>query len=99
MAAKSYLFSLGCPKTDCMQGTARSVLLRRPSLFAFRCLARCGSLVITNRTMGKRSYKNFRPADFIPRSQKPTAIIPGLGVDVPELQQARALWQLNRFDD
>lgn len=25
--------------------------------------------------------------------------IPGLGVDLPELQQARALWQANRFDD
>jgi tetratricopeptide (TPR) repeat protein len=26
-------------------------------------------------------------------------IIPGLGVDVPELQRARALWQMNRFDE
>lgn len=26
-------------------------------------------------------------------------IIPGLGTDLPELQQARALWQANRFDD
>jgi tetratricopeptide (TPR) repeat protein len=26
-------------------------------------------------------------------------IIPGLGADLPELRQARALWQLNRFDD
>src|SRR5262245_37562431 len=26
-------------------------------------------------------------------------IIPGLGVDVPELQQARALWRTNRFDE
>src|SRR5688500_13650276 len=25
--------------------------------------------------------------------------IPGLGVDLPELQQARALWQVNRFDE
>src|SRR3954470_21576104 len=25
--------------------------------------------------------------------------IPGLGVDLPELQQARALWQANRFDE
>ncbi len=49
--------------------------------------------------MGKRTYKIFRQADFIPPSQKSTVIIPGLGVDVPELQQARALWQLNRFDD
>ena len=48
--------------------------------------------------MGKRSYKIFRQANF-PTSQKSTVIIPGLGVDVPELQQARALWQVNRFDD
>ncbi len=26
-------------------------------------------------------------------------MIPGLGADLPELQQARALWQLHRFDD
>ena len=26
-------------------------------------------------------------------------VIPGLGVDLPELRQARAFWQLNRFDD
>jgi tetratricopeptide (TPR) repeat protein len=34
---------------------------------------------------------HFRPAE--PR------IIPGLGTDLPELRQARTLWQLNRFDD
>src|SRR5882762_9768187 len=49
--------------------------------------------------MGKRNYKILRQADFIPTSEKSTVIIPGLGVDVPELQQARALWQINRFDD
>jgi hypothetical protein len=34
-------------------------------------------------------------------STRPVAptIIPGLGVDLPELQQARSLWGLNRFDD
>jgi hypothetical protein len=26
-------------------------------------------------------------------------IIPGLGVDLPELQKARALWQRHRFED
>src|SRR5205809_7387792 len=26
-------------------------------------------------------------------------VIPGLGADLPELRQARAFWQLNRFDD
>src|SRR6266404_9790749 len=49
--------------------------------------------------MGNRSYKIFKQAEFAPTSRKSTVIIPGLGVDVPELQQARALWQLNRFDD
>src|SRR5262249_19225626 len=29
----------------------------------------------------------------------PPRIIPGLGVDLPELQRARALWGLNRFDE
>ena len=28
-----------------------------------------------------------------------SSIIPGLGSDVPELKKARALWQLNRFDE
>lgn len=37
-------------------------------------------------------------ASTIPRRSQ-TSIIPGLGVDVPELQRARALWQLNRFDE
>ena len=29
----------------------------------------------------------------------PAKIIPGLGPDLPELQQARALWMANRFDE
>src|ERR1044072_4598057 len=32
-------------------------------------------------------------------SGEKSAVIPGLGADLPELRQARALWQLNRFDD
>ncbi len=31
--------------------------------------------------------------------RKPPTIIPGLGVDVPELQRARTLWGLNRLDE
>lgn len=31
--------------------------------------------------------------------RKPPTIIPGLGVDVPELQRARTLWSLNRLDE
>jgi tetratricopeptide (TPR) repeat protein len=30
---------------------------------------------------------------------KPPVVLHGLGIDVPELQQARALWGLNRFDE
>jgi tetratricopeptide (TPR) repeat protein len=49
--------------------------------------------------MPKKANKQPRPAAFIPRTQSTANVIPGLGVDVPELQQARALWQLNRFEE
>jgi len=42
--------------------------------------------------------KNRGPASSGFRAGQPV-IIPGLGTDLPELQKARALWQLNRFDD
>ena len=48
--------------------------------------------------MAKHGNKQSRSAALIPPANRPPSIIPGLGVDVPELQQARALWQLNRFD-
>jgi thioredoxin-like negative regulator of GroEL len=41
----------------------------------------------------KSSNKSLQPA-----GGRTVKVIPGLGVDVPELQQARALWQLNRFE-
>src|SRR5437870_598832 len=57
-------------------------------------------------------WPRFRPCGMIQHANlnpRPTAyaagvsarpdIIPGLGVDVPELQQARGLWQANRFDE
>lgn len=34
-----------------------------------------------------------------PSARTPAPVIPGLGSDLPELQKARALWQLNRFDE
>jgi len=43
------------------------------------------------------NYRTKRAQTFPKRTQ--ASIIPGLGVDVPELQRARALWQLNRFDE
>ncbi len=49
--------------------------------------------------MAKHGNKQFRHAAASPRAQQAPSIIPGLGVDVPELQQARGLWQLNRFDE
>ena len=33
------------------------------------------------------------------QSRRVAPVITSLGIDVPELQQARALWQLNRFDE
>src|SRR5690349_5946574 len=40
------------------------------------------------------------PRSVPPRpTGKAPAIIPGLGVDVPELQRARTLWSLNRLDE
>ena len=49
--------------------------------------------------MAKHGNRHFRDPASIPRARRPPSVIPGLGVDVPELQQARGLWQLNRFDD
>jgi tetratricopeptide (TPR) repeat protein len=48
--------------------------------------------------MAKHKNRQFRHGALNPSAQRPPSVIPGLGVDVPELQQARALWQLNRLD-
>src|ERR1051325_1907657 len=45
--------------------------------------------------MGKHKHKGAPP--LVQRAQP--KVIPGLGVDVPELQKARTLWQLNRFEE
>jgi len=49
--------------------------------------------------MAKPGDRRFREPAFAARPPKKPTVIPGLGVDVPELQQARALWNLNRFDE
>lgn len=49
--------------------------------------------------MAKHPNKTSRSSLSPPRGHKPPSIIPGLGADVPELQQARGLWQMNRFDE
>ncbi len=49
--------------------------------------------------MSKRTRQHFTQARLSALHSKTPAVIPGLGVDVPELQQARALWQANRFDE
>jgi len=49
--------------------------------------------------MAKHGNKHFHHPALISRAHRPPSVIPGLGVDVPELQQARGLWQLNRFDE
>src|SRR5215467_13149851 len=57
----------------------------------------CGYL--SDREMPKHSNKHGQGARGIGGVRKPPTIIPGLGVDVPELQRARALWGLNRLDE
>src|SRR5882672_123300 len=49
--------------------------------------------------MAKPGNRHFRETGFVARPSKTLNHIPGLGVDVPELQQARAFWQTNRFDE
>jgi thioredoxin-like negative regulator of GroEL len=49
--------------------------------------------------MPKHPNKTSRFPASPTRGQKPPSIVPGLGADVPELQRARGLWQLNRFDE
>ena len=49
--------------------------------------------------MAKRHDKNRAGARGFPLARKAPSIIPGVGVDLPELRQARTLWGLNRFDD
>ena len=49
--------------------------------------------------MAKHGKQQFRHAALNVPAQRVPSVIPGLGVDVPELQQARALWQRNRFDE
>ena len=49
--------------------------------------------------MAKHGNKHFRHPTLFSQARRPPSVIPGLGVDVPELQQARGLWQLNHFDE
>src|SRR5213076_2483580 len=51
--------------------------------------------------MGKKKRAPWpaRKADRNRFGARKAPVIPGLGADLPELRQARALWQLNRFDD
>jgi tetratricopeptide (TPR) repeat protein len=52
-------------------------------------------------------FAGLKPTEKMPKHrtrgaalpQQKANVIQGLGVDVPELQRARALWQLNRFDE
>src|SRR6266516_8066801 len=49
--------------------------------------------------MADHGNRNLRQADLISPARKGPNVIPGLGVDVPELRRARGLWQINRFDE
>src|SRR6478752_473812 len=43
--------------------------------------------------------RHQEPAGSNPSGKNRLVTIPGLGVDVPDLQRARGLWQANRFDE
>jgi tetratricopeptide (TPR) repeat protein len=49
--------------------------------------------------MASHRHRHHRPPGFHRPAARPAPIVPGLGSDLPELQKARALWQLNRFDE
>jgi thioredoxin-like negative regulator of GroEL len=49
--------------------------------------------------MAQSSNRHSSSPGFPSGSKSKRDTIPGLGVDVPELQQARGLWQANRFDE
>jgi tetratricopeptide (TPR) repeat protein len=49
--------------------------------------------------MALHGNQPLRRAALLSPAHRPSSVIAGLGVDVPELQQARRLWQLNRFDE
>src|SRR5260221_5060110 len=48
--------------------------------------------------MANRRYKRVSGSGAS-RTRKQPTVIPGLGVDVPELKRARTLWGLNRHDE
>ena len=49
--------------------------------------------------MSRRTKKNNRSGSCTWQSQKRVQLIPDVGVDLPELQKARALWMANRFEE
>src|SRR5579859_2760303 len=49
--------------------------------------------------MARHRQKNERHTVDINAAHGAPRIIPGLGVDVPELRRARTLWSLNRLDE
>ena len=49
--------------------------------------------------MSSKKRRHGLGGGFVPPAGTQKTIIPGLGVDLPELQQARALWIANRFEE
>lgn len=49
--------------------------------------------------MTKQTDKGKSRAGFRPATRQAPVVIQGLGVDLPELRKARALWGLNRIDE
>src|SRR5215471_12698148 len=49
--------------------------------------------------MSSNQRRRHLDGGFLPKVAPQKTIIPGLGVDLPELQRARALWLANRFEE
>src|SRR6266446_1292831 len=64
----------------------------------FSCASGCGA-VLLKLPMGQPTAKGKSRAGFRPATRQAPVISEGLGVDLPELRRARALWGANRIDE
>src|SRR5260370_2914418 len=49
--------------------------------------------------MAKRNHKKGLATSPLMQRREQPKLVPGLGVDLPELRRARALWGMNRTDE
>src|SRR5262245_203682 len=110
--SSEYPISLDFSAMTCFGGSLTMVLkLERQScghsvqetvkhLFEANARARISAVCLSKQTLYSLPDNMWRnKLSPISKVTSPRAIIPGLGVDVPELQRARALWMANRFDE